>query len=151
MHHLLRLSAASLQSLCKTKWLLNLGCGWRYVRSNTKIAKSLLESYETSFTPRQRKWHKKITWVRCRIQWRNRHAGEGGRVPPETCDGGNLCWPTGKKEARKKGIMEKKRRKMVKRKVENWKWKEGKVTKWGEDFFFFHFSKPLHSKGQRYR
>ena len=46
--------------------------------------------------------------------------------------------------------MEKKRRKIVKGKVENWKWKDGKVQKWGEDlclvvffffFFAFHFSK----------
>ena len=41
MHHMPGLTAASLQSLCKTKWLLKLGWGWRYVRSNTKIAKSL--------------------------------------------------------------------------------------------------------------
>ena len=32
--------------------------------------------------------------------------------------------------------MEKKKRKIVKGKVENWKWKEGK---WVEDFFFFFF------------
>ena len=40
------LSAASLQSLCKIKWLLKLGWGWRYVRSNTKIAKSLLGPFQ---------------------------------------------------------------------------------------------------------
>ena len=38
------LSAASLQSLCKIKRLLKLEWGWRYVRSNTKIAKSLILS-----------------------------------------------------------------------------------------------------------
>ena len=38
------LSAAPLQSLCKTiiKWLLELEWGGRYVRSNTKIEKSLI-------------------------------------------------------------------------------------------------------------
>ena len=41
MHRVLGLSAASLQSPCKTKWLLKLGWGWHYVRSNAKIAKSL--------------------------------------------------------------------------------------------------------------
>ena len=88
-------------------------------------------------------------------QWHNR----GGRVPPRL---GNFCWPTRKKEARKKwrrGKMDKKRRKIVKGKVENWKWKEEKDPKWGEDlfyspfflffcflffvFFAFHFSKWL--------
>ena len=39
----------------------------------------------------------------------------------------------------KGGKMEEKRRKIVKGKVENWKWKEGKVLKWGEDLFFFFF------------
>ena len=33
--------------------------------------------------------------------------------------------------------MEKKRRKIVKGKVKNWKCKKGKVPKWGEDFCFF--------------
>ena len=42
LHHLAGLSAASLQSLCKTKWLLKLWWGWCYVRSNAKTAKSLL-------------------------------------------------------------------------------------------------------------
>ena len=34
------LSAALLQSLQDYQWLLKLGWGWRYVRSNTKIAVS---------------------------------------------------------------------------------------------------------------
>ena len=42
MYHVPRLSDASLQSLCKTKWLLKLRWGWRYVRSNVKTTKSLL-------------------------------------------------------------------------------------------------------------
>ena len=49
------------------------------------------------------------------------------------------------KEKWKREKMEKKRRKIAKGKVENWKWKEGKVTKWGEDlsFFFFFFYFPF--------
>ena len=39
--------------------------------------------------------------------------------------------------------MEKKRRKTVKRKVENWKWKEGKLQNEERTFFAFHFSKRL--------
>ena len=75
-------------------------------------------------------------------QWCNRW-GQGGRVPPRDFWPGNFCWPTRKKEARKKwkkGKMEKKRMKIVKGEVENWKWKEGKVPKWGEDFCFFFLS-----------
>ena len=55
--------------------------------------------------------------------------GQGERVPPRDFWPGNFCWRIGKKEARKKGKMvkigkiEKKRRKIVKGKVENWKWK----------------------------
>ena len=57
----------------------------------------------------------------------------------------------GKKE---KGVkIEKKRRKIVKGKVENWKWKVEKLKnekkKWGEDFFFcfvFVFCFPLFKK-----
>ena len=41
MRHVLGLSAPSLQSLCKTKWLLKLGWGWCYM----KIAKSLITTY----------------------------------------------------------------------------------------------------------
>ena len=52
---------------------------------------------------------------------------------------GIFCWPTGKREAREKGKMEKERRKIEKGKVENWKWK-GKNYKMGErTLFFFYF------------
>ena len=50
MHHVQGQSAASLQSLCKTKWLLKLGWGWHYVRSNAKIAESLLFTARTDVT-----------------------------------------------------------------------------------------------------
>ena len=75
-------------------------------------------------------------------QWRNRRGGgAGGRVPPRDFWPGNFCWPIGEKkrgrEKMEKGETEKKRRKIVKGKVENWEWKEGLVSKWGEDLFFF--------------
>ena len=62
-------------------------------------------------------------------------------MPPDFWSG-NFCWPTGKREARKKGKMEQKRRKIKKGKG---KMGGGKVTKWGEDLFFFafHFKKPM--------
>ena len=44
MHHVLGLSAVSLKSLCKNKWLLKLGWGWHYVRSNMKIAESRISN-----------------------------------------------------------------------------------------------------------
>ena len=49
MHHVPGLSATSLQSLCKTKRQLKLGWGWRYVRSNAKIAKFLLTLKESPY------------------------------------------------------------------------------------------------------
>ena len=58
-------------------------------------------------------------------QWRNRW-GAGGRVPPETSDQEIFADVLGKKRQGKKGKgvkIEKKRRKIVKGKVENWKWK----------------------------
>ena len=90
----------------------------------------------------------------CGEQWRNRRGGAGP---------GNFCWPTGKKEARKKGKRgenweEKKENckreggklKRLKREGEILKMEGGKVkkwTKWRDDLFFFffacHFSKPL--------
>ena len=75
----------------------------------------------------------------CMEQWRNRRGG----VPPETCDREISADVSGKKRQGKIGNREE-RKKIVKGKVENWKWKEGKVPNWGEDFFFFfafHFSK----------
>ena len=63
------------------------------------------------------------------IQWRNRRGGGGGRgaeCPPETSDQEIFAYISGKKREGKngKGVkIEKKRRKIVKGKVENWKWK----------------------------
>ena len=57
------------------------------------------------------------------IQWRNRW-GQGGRVPPETSDREIFADVSGEKRQGKKwkrGNIEKKRRKIVKGKVENWK------------------------------
>ena len=45
------------------------------------------------------------------------------------------------KRGKEKGKMEKKRRKIKKGKVENWKWKEEKLQ--NEERTSFHFSKPL--------
>ena len=74
------------------------------------------------------------------FQWRNRR-GQAGRVPPPPDFWlGNFCWPTRKREARKKVRqgkkvkMGQKRKKIGKGKVEHWKWKEEKLT-----FFFFFF------------
>ena len=64
--------------------------------------------------------------------------GRGAECPPRDFWPGNFCWPTGKKEARKKG----KRGENWEEKKENCKREGGKVTKWGEDlrtFFFFFF------------
>ena len=72
----------------------------------------------------------------------------GGRVPPRDFWPGNFCWPNGKIEARKKGKMEQKRRKIEKGKenrkregwkVENWKWKEEKLQNVERTIFFFFF------------
>ena len=73
--------------------------------------------------------------------------GGGGRVPPRDFRPGNFCWPTGKKEARKKekGVkIEKKRRKIVKGKVENWKWKVEKLQNEERTFFFFFLAFQNH-------
>ena len=51
----------------------------------------------------------------------------GGQSAPRNFWLGNFFWPTGKREAKKKGKMEQKRRKIEKGKVENWKWKEEKL------------------------
>ena len=51
--------------------------------------------------------------------------GAGGRVPPETSDRNIFAAVSGKERQGKKGKgvkIEKKRRKIVKGKVENWKW-----------------------------
>ena len=58
-------------------------------------------------------------------QWRNRW-GAGGKVPPETSDGEISADLPGKKRQGKGVKIEKKRRKIVKGKVENWKFKDGR-------------------------
>ena len=81
-------------------------------------------------------------------QWRNRREWEweaGGRMlsppppPPETSDWEISAYLPGKREARKKGKMEEKRRKIKKGKVENWKWKEEKLQNVERTFFYFFF------------
>ena len=59
-------------------------------------------------------------------QWHNSR----GQSAPWHFSLQNFCWPTRKREARKKAKTEKKRTK-----IENWKWEE-KFTQWGEDLFF---------------
>ena len=66
--------------------------------------------------------------------------GRGRLPPPPPAWPANFCWSIGKKEARKKwerGKKEKNRRKIVKGKVRNWKWKEGKIQNEERTFFFF--------------
>ena len=63
--------------------------------------------------------------------------GQGGRVPPRDFWPGNFCWPTGKRQASKKGKMEQKGRKSEKGKVENWKWKEERLQNEERTFFFY--------------
>ena len=76
------------------------------------------------------------------MQWRNRR-GAGGQSAPRDFWPGNREISAdlyGKKRQGKYGKggkMEKKKRKIVKGKVENWKWKEEKRPNWGEDLFFF--------------
>ena len=87
----------------------------------------------------------------CCIQWRNKRGGggRGGRVLPRDFWQGNFCYPTGKKEARKKGERGENwegRKENYKREGGKLKTEGGKVTKWGGYFFFFfafNFSKPL--------
>ena len=64
-----------------------------------------------------------------------------GQSAPQHFSPGNFCWPTSKREAWKKGKMEKKRRKIERGrwKIENWR---RKSYKWGEDLFLlFTFPK----------
>ena len=66
----------------------------------------------------------------------------GGRVPPETSDWEISADLPGKKMQGKRGKgvkIEKKRRKIVKGKVENWKWKVEKLQNEERTFFFFFF------------
>ena len=71
---------------------------------------------------------KSLTWT----QWHNRW----GIVPPLETSDWEFCWPTGKKSKGKGG---KQRRKIVKRKVENWKWKEERYKMRRGPFFFFYY------------
>ena len=77
--------------------------------------------------------------------WCNRRGGgTGGIVPPDFWPEIYLLTYRGNR-GKEKRKMERKRRKMQKGKVENWKWKELKVKKWGDflsfflSFFFFFF------------
>ena len=61
----------------------------------------------------------------------------GGDSPPDFWPR-NFCWRIGRGKG--KGVkIEKKKRKIVKGKVENWKWKQEKLSKVGRTFFFFFF------------
>ena len=87
-----------------------------------------------------------MKWIDCHsdviTNWRNR---QGGRVPPVTSDQEICADLPGKERQGKKATMDQKRKKTEKGKVEKLEMEGGKVTKWGEDlfFFFFIFSKPL--------
>ena len=71
-------------------------------------------------------------------------AGGGGQRDkvtecPRHFSPGNFCWPTGKRETRKKRKMEKKRRKILKGKVKSWKWKGYQLQNEERPPFFFSF------------
>ena len=70
-----------------------------------------------------------------REQWHNR---QGAECSPRDFWLGNFCWPTGKKEAKKKGKGWKieKKKENCKRERGKLKMEGGKVRKW---FFFFFF------------
>ena len=77
-----------------------------------------------------------------RHQWRNRRGGQGAVCPPETSDQEIFDDVSGKKRQGKKGKgvkSEKKRKKIVKGKVESYKMKRGPFF-----FFFFFFFFLLH-------
>ena len=74
--------------------------------------------------------------------------GRGHSAPQKVLTGKFLLTYREKRGKEKKGKgwkMEKKRRNIIKGKMENWKWKKGKVRKWNERrkmrrrFFFFLF------------
>ena len=64
-------------------------------------------------------------------------------MPPYTSDREICADLPGKERQGKKGKMEKKRRKIKKREGGKFKMEGGKITKWGEDFFFVLFCFPL--------
>ena len=73
----------------------------------------------------------------------------GGRAPLTFVTGNFCCLYTRKREARKKGKLDRKRKKIVVGMVGNLKWKGKKAKNEQRDFFFFffyfafHFLKPL--------
>ena len=72
--------------------------------------------------------------------WRNRRGGGNrGHSAPRLLTGKYLLTYR-ENRGKEKRKMERKRRKMQKAKVENWKWKELKVKKWGDFLSFFFFS-----------
>ena len=72
------------------------------------------------------------------LQWRNRRGGGQGAEFPRDFWPGNFCWPIGKEWQGKKGKWCRKGKSKKERwKIENLKMEGGKVTKWGEDLFFF--------------
>ena len=72
--------------------------------------------------------------------WRNRRRGNRGHSAPRLLTGKYLLTYR-ENRGKEKRKMERKRRQMQKGKVENWKWKELKVKKWGDflSFFFLFF------------
>ena len=103
-----------------------------------------------SFRGTQNAIHTKTCWIvelvkQC--QWCNRCGvglAEFPPPPPWHFWPGNFCWSTGNRETRKKGKMEKKKRKIKKGreggKLENGRRKTYQMRK---GLFFFFFSKPL--------
>ena len=74
--------------------------------------------------------------------------GKGAGAPLRLLTGKFLLTCTGKRQGRKEGKMEQKRRKIKEGKVENWKWKEEKLQNKERTplfffFFAFHFWKTL--------
>ena len=83
-------------------------------------------------------WRK--TWTRLHRQWSNRRGG--AECPSETSDWEIFADISGKKETRGKRVkIEKKRRKIVKGKGENWKYgsRKSNIQRADEDLFFFFF------------
>ena len=131
----------------------------RMLRSVCLISHSLRESLASSDVARCHSMNSERT-IRCKpnaipvcssfrlhsesSQWRNRQGGTGGQSAPRDFWPGNFCWCIGKTDERKKGKgvkIEKKRRKIVKGKVENWK---SCKKRWGPFFFFFFFFFAFH-------
>ena len=75
----------------------------------------------------------KCNYFDCRLQWCNN--SWGGRGCPPTLLTGKFLLTYREKRGKEK-------RENGEEKKENQKREGGKVTKWGEDHFFFHFSKP---------